>query len=114
MKNATNITPRQIVKVQILSPDLETVEEEIEAGYRIGPDSRGTELLEIPNRNSSYVPGTEAVYKNKVKPGSINENLKLNATPNVFNTPYTNFGNWAISKKYGDASQGIKYNGILN
>lgn len=112
MKNATNITPRQIVNVQILDGDGNVVEE-IPAGYKIGPDSRGTELVENPNLHEN-MPGTERVWKPKVKPGSANSELPLNAIPNVYNTPYTNFGNWKISKNYGDTSQGTKYNGIIN
>ena len=104
LKNSTNIVPRQVVTVKIKNAD-GTVEN-IECGYRIGPDSRGYELLEGPN--SSRFMNSRVISNQPTQ-----QDLPINAIPNVYNTTYSGFGNKKISTLYGDSSQGIKYNGII-
>ena len=111
LKNATNIVPRQVVIVKILSDeDVPKVEETFEAGYIVGPDSRGMEMMTMPE--TGYTPGTERIFSKSVflKPQKVVP--PLNTVPNIYNSTNTGLGNRAISYALGDAQQGVKYNGI--
>lgn len=117
-KNATNITPRQVVTVKILTPKdpktgAQSVEQEIKAGIKIGPQSLGVELGETPTSGHFGLGGVPSIFQNTSIVTPINQGIKLNTIPNIFGTPETGFGNYKVSKLYGDSSQGVKYNGIL-